>query len=248
MKKIYHWMPFAYCLMNAFYPLCRITAELIGYDFILNSISGYSIVLSLLSLLITVITISINHKVSRFEKICACLCCPLGMLNTLSVLLLNEPSYLLIVAFIFNISSAWNMYIHSKGLRTARFVTGIVSGLLTLIVMICAMFSFLNGNFSVSKVMQSIPSPDGKCEVKIVSVDQKEVRHAMVRLEFNSFTLLHIGSFCTSSQVIYYDDWENGASLEIHWIDNHTLQIGNRAYIISEERAPLIQFGTMAFE
>lgn len=108
--------------------------------------------------------------------------------------------------------------------KTVLWILGGVLGTVIVVQLgIALFFVLLLGSIGQKTVVQTLPSPDGTYEARVIDVDQGALGgNTVVEVERNGFL--------TRPKRIYIGDWSEWKTMQIQWKDEHTLMINGKAY------------------
>lgn len=223
MKKI----PILFLVIQALYPVCYFCAKLFGWTLVLNNPFVYPAVEAILSIAMTITAVRRKAEFAKREKVLASIALPVGLLNGL-MLILAEGS---IAAALIGMACCFVMYSKGRRPKGLRVLTGILSAVLTLAVVVLLPAALIFGDFGASTVLKSIPSPNGRYTAQIVDVDQGALGgNTTVRVRRSSGLFRAIESICGFEKTAYIGDWGIGDALNPEWMDGDSLKIDGEIY------------------
>ena len=102
-------------------------------------------------------------------------------------------------------------------------IGGIVAAFVAVQVGILVFILLVFGSIGENTVVQTLPSPDGTYEARVIDVDQGALGgNTVVEVERNGFL--------TWPKQIYIGDWSEWKTMQIQWKDEHTLMINGKVY------------------
>lgn len=102
-------------------------------------------------------------------------------------------------------------------------IGGILTAVLVAVVGFAVMIALLFSNFGQKTVVQTLPSPEGGYEVRVIDDDQGALGGTtIVEVEKNGWF--------TRPERIYTGRWGEWKSMEIYWKSEHCLVINGKEY------------------
>lgn len=223
MKKI----PIFFLAVQALYPACCFCAKLFGWTLVLNNSIAYPAIAAALSMIMTVMVICRKEEFAKREKTLVSIALPVSLLNGL-MLTLAEGS---IAAVLISVVCSFVMYRKGRRLKGLRVLTGVLSAVLTLAVVVLVPAALIFGEFGTSTVLKSSFSPDGRYEAQIVDIDQGALGgNTTVRVRRSSGLFRAIEGICEFEKTVYIGDWGIGDALNPEWMDGDSLKIEGEIY------------------
>ena len=85
------------------------------------------------------------------------------------------------------------------------------------------MFLIMMGNMGSKTVVQTLPSPEGGYEARVINVDQGALGgDTVVEVQKNDWK--------ARTEQIYIGEWGEFETMEIYWKDEHSLVINGKEY------------------
>lgn len=209
-------------LVQALLPLCHGLAWLAKMEFILTSERGYLIVTTVLTVGLTCLVMWDKTEFSSWMGLALL---PVGLVNCVLVAIgFGLPGCL--CAPILCIC-CWIVGCHSMPKGLWKVIGLIMSGFLTVLLVLLLPLAALFGDFGYVEVVEEATSPEGTYTAQLINADQGALGgDTFVWIYDNSRTVdLLFARFAPEREVFYRGEWGEFADMDLVWTDDETLTI-----------------------
>lgn len=206
----------------------------IGYDFELNSVPVYMIILTLLS--VGTIVFSILSKGQTDHSITSVLplMLPLSLVNIV-LLVFNSPSIWVYVCAIHAAVCAVFLAVwHSGTTLVSKIIALVLSAIMFIPIGFCGLLGVYLADFGSVTVVETVESPSGKFRAEVIDSDQGALGGDTLVNVYNNrkhFNLL-IFTISKKPQRVYTGEWRAYEHMKIGWKDDDCLVINSKEYDI----------------
>lgn len=212
--------------------LCgKLACYCIGYRFELASVSLFSFIIALVSVITTVLVLFFGKTTSKTMRILLILSTPLSMVNIF--LYLFECTVTLVYVCMI-IAAAHTLFLavwHGKYL-VYKILWSILASILLCGLCYLGLFCLIVGSIGHTTVVRTVESPSATYRAEVLDIDQGALGGDTVvdvyendkHYDFFLFTI------SKSPNRVYIGNWGEFKSMRIHWKDDQCLVINSKEY------------------
>ena len=233
MKKA---IPNLMCLLfslTILYPAGVIITACLGYSFELISVSAFAIAIAALSVWVVALDLNCRNTLENDTiRILLAIITPLSLIN--AVFYIFECPQIWVIASVL-LSAGCCCYLTVKYGKplTLKVVTLVLSALMILPIGFFSFIALIFGNIGQNTVVQTVESPSGKYYAQVIDSDQGAL---------GGDTLVDVYQDCginalvfkieKKPQRVYFGEWGEFNTMQIHWKDDNCLVINSVEYEI----------------
>ena len=213
MKKLLPVTPVVLFFLLSFFPFCKVTALLFGFDFCLYSDFAFAVVTAGLSCVLTGMLFHQNAALCPNGEIFAALTLPVFLVNLMCFVAIGSNFLILLLIFLPCICSLalFIRFARPVGLAVTAALLAFVLAMLTFLLFVfIAIFSEFGRNTIV------------KTSLSLVTVEHRER---------DLFGLA--GRFVKNPVRVYLGEWGEADDMSIYWTDEYTLCINGVSHRIT---------------
>jgi hypothetical protein len=231
LKKALPVLPFFLFLCYSILPLFCIIGWICGYSFILNSYPIYSIALAIISILAASFLFMFNVALNKINYVLSALLLPMSFVNGICCHS-HSNTKLTVIFTLIGCCCAIAIYSKFASPRALKIVSGILSALLFLFLLLVLIVGILKSTI----VVKSVPSPQNKYLAEVIDDDQGALGgNTLVDVKDNSQTIdLLVGKFSKQPTCVYTGKWGEFTNMQISWKSEHVLIIDGKEYHIEK--------------
>lgn len=231
MKKALPVFPFLLFLCYSILPLFSIIGWIAGYHFVLRSYPVCSIILAATSLTASVFLFVSKLKSSKIGTVFSALLLPMSAVNGIDSLA-HSDAKLTVIFTLIGCGCAAAVFFKFAGPLALKIISGILSVLLLLLLMFLSVLR----NFSSNTVVRSVSSPQNTYVAEVIDNDQGALGgNTLVDVKDNGKTIdLFVGRFSKPPVRVYTGKWGEFTNMQITWKNESVLVIDGKEYRIND--------------
>ena len=231
MKKALSVLPVLLFVCYSILPLFSIIGWICRYNFVLRSYPGCSVVLTIISLIASAFLLISKLTVGKTNIVFSALLLPMSAVNGIDYLAHSKTTPTVIFTLI---SCCCAIAVFSKfaGPLALKIISGILSALFFLLLLLISITEYLSSN----TVVKSVSSPQNTYVAEVIDNDQGALGgNTLVDIKDNSKMIdLYVGKFSKPPVHVYTGKWGEFTNIQIRWENEHVLVIDGKEYRIND--------------
>lgn len=234
MKKLLPVTPVVLFFLLSFFPFCKVTALLFGFDFCLYSDFAFAAAAAGLSCVLTGMLFHQNAAPCPNGEIFAALTLPVSLVNLMCFVAIGSNFLILLLIFLPCICSLalFIRFARPVGLAVTAALLAFVLAMLTFLLFV---FAAIFSEFGRNTVVKTSFSPHDYHLAQVIESDQGALGgNTLVTVEHRERDLFGLaGRFVKNPVRVYLGEWGEADDMSIYWTDEYTLCINGVSHRIT---------------
>lgn len=227
-------------LLTLLYPMGLFIANRFDYRFELISISGFAIVIEIISVCAVVLAIRYKTEMdSKTARILSAIITPFSLINAM-IYIVKGFDFLTVQGVFVSLGCCFYLAYKYGRPIFLRIISWTLAVIMIFPLYYVCFFAFIFHDFGSITVVQSVESPDGKYQAEIIDSDQGALG-GNTEVVVRERIVINAIVFRIEKQpkTVYFGRWGEFKNMEMHWKDSDTLIINSKEYHINKQTSKI---------